>query len=110
VCVHNSPHVAAGALASRAYLEVSLGVERLAPVYRPYTRTCTYLYPSTYIHVSHISVMSLKKLISYLPTYCKHAHIHAIQVSVSAVFCLDILQLNSIGLSFDWHSVYFVQL
>jgi len=33
-----------------------------------------------------------------------------IQVSVSAVFCLDILQLYSIGLSFDWHSVYFVQL
>jgi len=32
------------------------------------------------------------------------------KVSVSAVFCLDILQLYSIGLSFDWHSVYFVQL
>jgi len=31
-------------------------------------------------------------------------------VSVSAVFCLDILQLYSIGLSFVWHSVYFVQL
>ena len=32
------------------------------------------------------------------------------KVSVSAVFCLDILQLYSIGLSFVWHSVYFVQL
>jgi len=32
------------------------------------------------------------------------------KVSVSAVFCLDILQLYSIELSFDWHSVYFVQL
>jgi len=32
------------------------------------------------------------------------------KVSVSAVFCLDILQLYSVGLSFDWHSVYFVQL
>jgi len=33
-----------------------------------------------------------------------------VKVSVSAVFCLDILQLYSIGLSFDSHSVYFVQL
>jgi len=33
-----------------------------------------------------------------------------LKVSVGAVFCLDILQLHSIGLSFDWHSVYFVQL
>ena len=32
------------------------------------------------------------------------------KVSVSAVFCRDILQLYSIGLSFVWHSVYFVQL
>jgi len=32
------------------------------------------------------------------------------KVSVSAVFCLDILQLYSTGLSFVWHSVYFVQL
>ena len=28
------------------------------------------------------------------------------KISVSAVFCLDILQLYSIGLSFAWHSVY----
>ena len=32
------------------------------------------------------------------------------KVSVSAVFCLDILQMYSIGLSFVWHSVYFVPL
>jgi len=32
------------------------------------------------------------------------------KVSVSAVFCLDILQLYSIELLFVWHSVYFVQL
>ena len=32
------------------------------------------------------------------------------KVSASAVLCPDILQLYSIGLSFDWHSVHFVQL
>jgi len=30
--------------------------------------------------------------------------------TVTSVFCVDILQLYSIGLSFVWHSVYFVQL
>jgi len=35
---------------------------------------------------------------------------HILKVSVSAVFCLDILQLYFVGLSFVWHSVYFVQL
>ena len=40
----------------------------------------------------------------------KNAHILALKVSVSAVFCLDILELYSIGLPLDWHSVYFVQL
>jgi len=43
--------------------------------------------------------------LSALDTACE-----CFKVSVSAVFCLDILQLYSIGLSFDWHSVYFVQL
>jgi len=110
VCVHNSPHVAAGALASRAYLEVSLGVERLAPMCIGRTHVHVPTYTQAHTYMSAIFPSSLKKLISYLPMYCKHAHIHAIQVSVSAVFCLDILQLYSIGLSFDWHSVYFVQL
>jgi len=35
---------------------------------------------------------------------------HNFKVSVSAVFCLDILHLYSTGLSFVWHSMFFVQL
>jgi len=62
----------------------------------------------------------MEPLSSYKPSEIAHrdpqqqqqqqAEHKCIKVSVSAVFCLDILQLYSVGLSFDWHSVYFVQL
>jgi len=35
---------------------------------------------------------------------------HVTRKILSAVFCLNILQLHSIGLSFVWRSVYLVQL
>jgi len=58
--------------------------------------------------VGHKDEVSVSAVLSY------HYHLsltyHKDKVSVSAFFCLDILQLYSIGLSFDWHSVYFVQL
>jgi len=58
-----------------------------------------YLYEPVMLSVAITSTLSA------LDTACV-----CFTVSVSAVFCVDILQLYSIGLSFVWHSVYFVQL
>ena len=57
----------------------------------------------------------MEPLSSYKPSEIAHrdpqqqqqqAEHKCIKVSASAVFCLDILQLYSIGLSFDWHCVF----